>query len=143
MPPQVTSISSLMGMSPQRMMTPSVNANGISQAKANVNSDEKSNPSKKETVSSNRGSVVASNGIKPSGPMVIDGEVREASKAVKEASINLKTDTKGSGKSSSFEKIMVKLNTQFPKHSRFVEKNYSFLIWEYQENRQSVCVNIS
>ena len=95
------------------------NASAERQAQATANLDEKPNPS-----SNNNEAIHATGPSPPSGSpswksMHGVGEEKASEANLKnEAAANSKAASKGGVKSSSFEKIMMKLSIQFPSRSR-------------------------
>ena len=91
-------------------------------AQATALSDEKLNPSSSnsEADAASSAPVSASSIVSHAESMLPIGEEIQLLKTVpnREIVINSQSSNKGAAKSSSFEKIMMKLNMQFPKHSK-------------------------
>ena len=130
-----------MGMFPQPMMGPAmpvpqfannnqhpakiVDANSNRSAKAGMNADEGPMPSGSDIQNGAKAAAVsvpvsASSASNCTASMLPDAEEKEDSKTIinKGNALNPKANNKGGAKSTSFEKIMMKLNAMFPKLAR-------------------------
>ena len=124
-----------MEMFPQRMPSPSMmpakymdnsqkawkdfNAGGDSQAQATVNADEKPTPLSNKTEATHATALSPPSASTSWRSTLAVGEEKASETGLKkEAPASSKATSKGGVKSSSFEKIMMKLSMQFPKHSR-------------------------
>ena len=96
--------------------------NGGLLAQATTISDGKPNPSSSNNEAGAASSVPVSTSsiVSHADSMLPVGEETQMSKTLpnREVVNNPKSNIKGAAKSSSFEKIMMKLNMQFPKHSK-------------------------